>query len=247
MSPRVCSLACLALASVALAADPPNADPAKPVEVKPADAKPGAARLGIAADPLPAAEAKSLGLGKDTGLVVTDVKANSPAAKAGLKKGDVLAEVGGKPVPSDPAALGEFLNGLPQAEALPAVAYRDLFKTKLTVGPLDPAPRVAGKVAGKLDNPPMGRNKLDNAPASEGTTNFSAFATEYTQDGFQMFASGEGLRYDIRGRFRNGKAIPTAIKITDDGKVVAEVASLDKVPAGHRKAVDFMLGSFNKK
>ena len=231
MSLRLGVLAAFAFTVVAFAADPPKAEPTKPADV----------RLGIAADPLPAKKAADLGVGKNTGLVVTGVDANSLAAKSGVKKDDVLVELGGKPVPADLAALRKLLQELPKGDPLTLVAYRDGAKTELSVGPLDPAARV-----GKLDNQAKPENKLENTPASQGTTSFNVMTAQADQDGFRVFASGEGLSYEVRGRFRGGKKIPTAIKITDDGKVVAEVASLDKVPEGHRKAVDYLLGAVNK-
>jgi hypothetical protein len=227
----VCTLA-VCVCSLALAADPPKPEPAKLVEVK----------LGISADPLPAKKAADLGLAKNTGLVVTAVDADAHAGKAGVKMGDVLAEIGGKPVPADLAALRKLAQELPKNEPLPLIAYRDGAKTELLVGPFDPAARV-----GRLENAPKKENKLENIPTSQGTTNFNVMTATADQDGFRVFASGEGLSYDIKGRFRNGQKLPTAIKISDDGKVVAEVAALDKVPDGHKKAVEYLLGAVNKK
>ncbi|MCU0705602.1 MAG: PDZ domain-containing protein [Fimbriiglobus sp.] len=228
---RLGSLALFAVGALGLAADPPKPD-AKPAEVK----------LGVSADPLPAKKAADLGLAKNTGLVVTAVDADALAGKAGVKKGDVLAEIGGKPVPNDLAALRKLAQELPKNERLPLVAFRDGAKTELIVGPFDPAAR-----GGKLENEARKENKLENTPASYGTTNFNVMTAFADQDGFRVFASGEGLTYEIKGRFRAGQKLPTAIKITDDGKVVAEVASLDKVPEGHKKAVEFLLGAVNKK
>jgi membrane-associated protease RseP (regulator of RpoE activity) len=216
----------LAVASVAFAADAPKA-----VEI----------RLGVSADPLPAKKAADLGLAKNVGLVVTAVEVNTPAGKAGVKRDDILAEIGGKPVPADPAALRKLVQELPKGDQLTLVVFRDGAKTELPIGPLDPAARV-----GKLENEAKPQGKLENTPASQGTTNFNVMSAQADQDGFRVFASGEGLSYDVRGRFRGGKKIPTAIKITDDGKVIAEVATLDKVPEGHKTAVEFLLGAVNK-
>lgn len=227
---RACAVL-LTVASVAFAAEPPKADPPKPAEI----------RLGVSADPLPAKKAADLGLGKNVGLVVTAVEANTPAGKAGVKKDDVLAEIGGKPVPADPAALRKLVQELPKGDPLTLVVFRDGAKAELPLGPLDPAARV-----GKLENEAKPQGKLENTPTSQGTTNFNVMSAQADQDGFRVFASGEGLSYDVRGRFRGGKKLPTAIKITDDGKVVAEVATLDKVPEGHRKAVEYLLGAVNK-
>src|SRR5213079_1371154 len=59
---------------------------------------------GLSVEPLSGDAAAQLGLTIAAGLLVTDVVAGSPADKAGLRRGDVIVEVGKKPV-ADPATL----------------------------------------------------------------------------------------------------------------------------------------------
>src|SRR5216117_1782587 len=59
---------------------------------------------GLGVEPLSGEAAAQLGLTIAAGLLVTDVVAGSPADKAGLRRGDVIVEVGKKPV-ADPATL----------------------------------------------------------------------------------------------------------------------------------------------
>jgi len=54
--------------------------------------------LGLACKNLTPEIAKGLGLKKETGVVVTQVEAGSPAENAGIKTGDVIREVNRKPV-----------------------------------------------------------------------------------------------------------------------------------------------------
>jgi serine protease Do len=54
--------------------------------------------LGITVQNLTPEIAKGLGLGKETGVVVTRVEAGSPAVNAGIQTGDVIREVNRKPV-----------------------------------------------------------------------------------------------------------------------------------------------------
>ena len=57
--------------------------------------------LGVAAEAVTPDLAEQLGVGKESrGVVITDVRAGSPAAKVGLKRSDVITEIGGKPVTS---------------------------------------------------------------------------------------------------------------------------------------------------
>jgi hypothetical protein len=154
----------------------------------------------------------------------------------------VLAALGGRPMPNTIAGLNKLVKELPKDQPLTLVLYRDGAKSEVEVGPLDGKPR-----AGKLEAEQKAAGKLDAETDSQGTTNFNVLKAFADQDGFHIFASGEGLSYDIRGRFRGGKKLPTAIVIKDDGKVVADVTTLDKVPKGHRKAVDYLLGRVDKK
>src|SRR5216117_943816 len=59
---------------------------------------------GLSVESLSGDAAAQLGLTIAAGLLVTDVVAGSPADKAGLRRGDVIVEVGKKPV-ADPATL----------------------------------------------------------------------------------------------------------------------------------------------
>ncbi len=54
--------------------------------------------LGITIQDLSPDLAKSFGIKQDKGALVTDVMKNSPAEKAGLKRGDLIVELDGKPV-----------------------------------------------------------------------------------------------------------------------------------------------------
>jgi Do/DeqQ family serine protease len=57
--------------------------------------------LGVATGDVTPEIAEQLGVGKDTrGVVVTDVKPDSPASRAGLKRSDVILALDGKPVES---------------------------------------------------------------------------------------------------------------------------------------------------
>lgn len=220
-------------------ADPPKAEEKKqaaPVK------KEDDVRLGVTLDPVSKRKATDLGLAKGIGSVVTSVLPNSAATKAGVKKDDILTELGGKAVPSDPTEFRKLVLGLPKGEPVEAVVYRDGKREVLAVGPLGlPA------VVGRLEAADKPKGRLENVPTSQGAGSFNVMAAQANQDRFQIFASGEGVSYSIVGRFRNGKNVPTSIKITDDGNVIADVKSLDKVPEGHVAAVNTLLGSVFKK
>jgi len=60
--------------------------------------------IGVEAQEITPALAESFKLGETRGAIIAGVLRNGPADKAGIKPGDVLTEVGGKPV-SDPASM----------------------------------------------------------------------------------------------------------------------------------------------
>lgn len=55
-------------------------------------------RLGVVVQEVNAGSAKAFGMAKATGALVSEVDANGPAAKAGIKPGDVILKFNGQPV-----------------------------------------------------------------------------------------------------------------------------------------------------
>jgi serine protease Do len=114
-------------------------------------------RLGIGIQGMDAALAESFGLDRARGALVSRVEPNSPAAKAGLKEGDVILEFNGKPISKAndlPAAVAATSPGSKAALKL----WRNKGETSvdLTIGELAGAERVAqagndgGRPQGKL-------------------------------------------------------------------------------------------------
>jgi serine protease Do len=55
-------------------------------------------KLGVSLSPITPEMARQLGVSPDQGVVVTDVVEGGPAQRAGVRQGDVVVEVGGRPV-----------------------------------------------------------------------------------------------------------------------------------------------------
>jgi serine protease Do len=87
------------------------------------------AYLGIALNPVPPSVLEGLGL--KSGVVV-DVEPGFPAAKAGLKTGDVLFEAEGKPV-ADPDSFMDFMLNKKPGDTLDLRVAREDAKLNLTV------------------------------------------------------------------------------------------------------------------
>jgi serine protease Do len=58
-------------------------------------------QIGVSVSPLTKQLGDHFGVADGKGLLVSTVRENSPAAKAGLRAGDVIVEVNGKPVSAD--------------------------------------------------------------------------------------------------------------------------------------------------
>jgi serine protease Do len=73
--------------------------------------------FGLQMEPLAPDAAERLGVPFSEGLLVTDVAGGGPAERAGLRRGDVILEVGRQPV-RDPAALQRALAAVPAGRSV---------------------------------------------------------------------------------------------------------------------------------
>ena len=92
--------------------------------------------VGINAMDLTAPVARKLGWERSDGVVVESVDAGSPAAAAGIRPGDVVAELGGTPV-QDTDELQARLRGYPARAAMPLVLWREGQRVEVTVTPTE--------------------------------------------------------------------------------------------------------------
>jgi serine protease Do len=103
---------------------------------------PGRGRLGVTVQELNGELAEYFGV--KSGVLVASVAPDSPAAKAGVKAGDVITAVNGKAV----ATPGELVSGLPAADTAQEVAltiFRD--RREMTLRVAVAAPASTGKPA----------------------------------------------------------------------------------------------------
>jgi len=80
--------------------------------------------IGVSIQPLTPVLAKEFGLENDKGALIGEVLPNSPAAKAGLRNGDVIQEFNGKPVADGRRLQFEVANVAP-GEKVPVRIWRD--------------------------------------------------------------------------------------------------------------------------
>jgi serine protease Do len=93
--------------------------------------------IGAVTATLTPEEAKRLGHDTQRGALVVRVFSDSPAARAGLKAGDVITAVAGKPVDSR-EAFSTYTALIPTAQPLAMTVARDGTSRNATVTPVDP-------------------------------------------------------------------------------------------------------------
>jgi S1-C subfamily serine protease len=95
----------------------------------------GRAAMGIQITSVDAALAAQNNLAVTAGVLIVGVAANSPAATAGLKPGDVIVQIGTHPV-TDAAAFADALLTLSPGEVVPVSIYRgnQQLTIKVTLG-----------------------------------------------------------------------------------------------------------------
>lgn len=105
--------------------------------------------LGIQAGPLSPEVASHLGLPTHDGVVIGKVSAGTPAAKAGLKDGDIITTIANQPI-KDVRGLQRAVAELPLHQPVDVTFWRDGASKKLAVV-IEEQPRAYGLVAGSTE------------------------------------------------------------------------------------------------
>ncbi len=114
--------------------------------------------IGVEGEPLTSETAARAGLDRPTGVLVTGVSPGSPAARAGLRAGDIVYAIDGKEVP-DPAALRYQIATQPVGS-----------RPTLTVVRNRRAENVAVELAAPPENPPRQLTQLPSGSILAGVT-----------------------------------------------------------------------------
>jgi serine protease Do len=106
--------------------------------------------LGISIQPVTPDLAKQFGIKEEKGALVGDVVEDSPAEKAGIRRGDVIIEYDAKEV-NDPSTLRKMVAGTPVGKKITLKIIRDdkEQKVEVTVAEL---PAEMQKLQGKFEN-----------------------------------------------------------------------------------------------
>jgi len=89
--------------------------------------------LGVLVQPVDAERAQTAGLARPSGALVTEVKAGSPAAAAGLRVGDILLQWAGRD--ADPRSLPWIVAQAPPGRQVHVAIWRDRVRVDVTVVP----------------------------------------------------------------------------------------------------------------
>lgn len=96
------------------------------------DGKVTRGRMGVGVQGMNQQLAESFGLAKPSGALVSKVEADAPAAKAGLREGDVIIEFNGKPV-TDSADLPVLVAGTAPGTKVEMKVWRDRAEKAITI------------------------------------------------------------------------------------------------------------------
>ncbi|PTL85252.1 trypsin-like peptidase domain-containing protein [Vitiosangium sp. GDMCC 1.1324] len=97
--------------------------------------------VGIEVQELSSRLARQLGWDRTYGVVVSDVEPGSPAEQAGVRRGDVLAEMGGSRI-SDAEDYVTRARGYPARAAFPLVIFREGGQRAVQVTPVEFPPQL---------------------------------------------------------------------------------------------------------
>jgi serine protease Do len=201
-------------------------------------------RLGIRMEKLTPIVVDQLGLEAGRGIAITDVIADSAAAKAGFKPHDIVLEFAGKPVSDQPEEFNRQVAAVKAGEKVDAVVLRKGKKVELKGIELPAGDREIARPARRIPQPrfdvkplPLPNLLPDLAPRAGGGNGLSA---TITNGNFTIKSVQDGVTYSLQGTTENGTPKLGEVTIEADGKVT-KADSLDKVPAEYRPAVEKLL------
>jgi serine protease Do len=121
--------------------------------------------IGAGGTAVTADQATALGLARPQGVRIDEVAANSPAATAGLRIGDIVTAIGGRAV-DDPESLRYRIATLPIGQSVPLQILRQGRSLTVTVAlaaPPEQPPRDATRIQGAV--PVAGATVMNLSPA----------------------------------------------------------------------------------
>src|SRR5882672_5280839 len=169
--------------------------------------------IGVQIQPVTADIADSLGLKRAEGALVAEPQAGSPAAKAGIKSGDVIVAVNGEPV-RDARTLARRISSMAPGTSVKLSVYRGNKEEQLSLvlGELPKERQARASTEENRDTPStdLPRLGLSLAPAAgvSGSGGQGVVVTQVEQDGAAAahgFKTGDVI-LDVGGKTVNAPA-----------------------------------------
>jgi beta-lactamase regulating signal transducer with metallopeptidase domain len=197
----------------------------------------GAAGLGVGVEKPSGALADQLNLPRGQGLIVTSVKPNSPAAKAGLKVNDVLLKLAGVAVPGEPKEFDRVVDRIKGGEAVSATVLRKGKEETIGGIKLDQGGMQFGIPQSSREKAAPGQQAPLRVAGGKG-----GVMTTLTRNGDRFTARYQegSLSINLTGTVAGGKARASEIAI-QDGRQDHRYQSVEQVPARYRDKVNHLL------
>jgi hypothetical protein len=201
------------------------------------------ARLGVQVRAPSETLVQQLELRQGQGLVVEEVAPNLPAAKAGMKRHDVLLELAGKTVPSQEDALGRLVGEIKADQPVNAVVLRKGKREAIKGLTL---PKVEERRPGVRPRPGVRLPALPRLPAvprpgaNRPANDFSMTTVQRTGDQFTVRHQELGASVTVQGTVTKGKVEVKEITIGGRGRP-ARYDNLGAVPQEWRDKVKALL------
>ncbi|HEY8503447.1 MAG TPA: PDZ domain-containing protein, partial [Gemmataceae bacterium] len=205
----------------------------------------GGARLGVAINKPSEVLAEQLDLPEGQGIVIVDVQPDSAAAKAGLKANDILLELAGEKVPSDPAKFIEQVKGIEAGKEFSAVVLRK--GRKETVKGLKlPEPKPAKGVFRARPEGQVRPFRFDVKPVvpAGGEASRESMSVQVRDGAFTADYSRDGVKIRLTGKAEGGEKKVESIRITD-GDTDIKAKAPGEVPEKYRDAIERVLESIS--
>lgn len=232
----------------------------------------GDRRLGVGVSKPSPTLVEQLDLPKGQGLILDEVAPDSAAAKAGLKPHDILLELDGKPVSTDPAAFVRQLQTIEADKAIEAVVLRRGKRETIKGVKLPEAragragarneanplgglfPGIPGAPVGGFGGAPGGfpAGGFGGAPGPGlgigfgGAVGNGVMTTTFrTDDRFTTRHQEGSLIITLSGKVVDGKAKVGDVSV-QDGRESHKYESMDKVPEAYRDKAKHLMDLIEK-
>ncbi len=207
-------------------------------------------RFGAEVGAIPEAVREQLDLGEGVGLQVGEVREGTPAAAAGLKKGDILVRFGDTDVSSESGKFVEQVRGA-KAGKTDVVVVRKGKKVTLTAD-LPEAAKPADAEGLKRRAEDQAKRAAESAKKLEGLKkyelrtrggdpiDFRTLSVTVTDGKFTAKATNAGIEYQVDGKLVDGKAVPEEIVVKEGSQTHTGKAVKD-LPENCRNAIERLL------